>query len=241
MPVLGEPTTGALDVKGWTGASDVTEGEAMASGVTEGDTIASGVMEGETVVALTVAVGVVLGETTAKVFGVDAGTTMATVEDGSFVEGVPVRITGVGSWNTASGVADWPAVTVTVTTLPAVTVTVAGPTQELPSAVAVNKCFMTGDKTGASDSRGDSVFESGEDEASETTRVRVENLVRRIVVRVSSPVSPVRIGACVAFLVPYGVTMPEGRGSGTGAVPYGVFLGMANAAGSSDASRARLN
>lgn len=79
MPVLGEPTTGGLDVTGWIEVSDVTEGEAMASGVTEGEATASGVTEGEVtasgvtdgmIVASRMAVGVVLGETTAKVSGV---------------------------------------------------------------------------------------------------------------------------------------------------------------------------
>lgn len=210
MPVLGEPTTGGLDVTGWIEVSDVTEGEAMASGVTEGEATASGVTEGEVtasgvtdgmIVASRMAVGVVLGETTAKVSGVESGTTMATVEVGSTVEGPSVKITGVDALVTASGVADWPAVTVTVTTLLAVTVTVASP-QELASGVAVSTCFMTGDKTGASDSSGDSVFEKGEEEAPGTRRVRVAILVRRIVVRVSSPAFPVRIAASVAFLVP---------------------------------------
>lgn len=200
MPVLGEPTTGGLDVTGWIEVSDVTEGEAMASGVTEGEVTASGVTDGM-IVASRMAVGVVLGETTAKVSGVESGTTMATVEVGSTVEGPSVKITGVDALVTASGVADWPAVTVTVTTLLAVTVTVASP-QELASGVAVSTCFMTGDKTGASDSSGDSVFEKGEEVAPGTRRVRVAILVRRIVVRVSSPAFPVRIAASVAFLVP---------------------------------------
>ena len=200
MPVFGEPTTGGLDVTGWIEVSDVTEGEAMASGVTEGEVTASGVTDGM-IVASRMAVGVVLGETTAKVTGVESGTTMATVEVGSTVEGPSVKITGVDALVTASGVADWPAVTVTVTTLLAVTVTVASP-QELASGVAVSTCFMTGDKTGASDSSGDSVFEKGEEEAPGTRRVRVAILVRRIVVRVSSPAFPVRIAASVALLVP---------------------------------------
>lgn len=209
MPILGEPTTGGLDVIGWTEVSDVTEGEAMASGLTEGDSTASGVTEGM-IVASRLAVAVVLGETTAKVFGVEAGTTMAIVEDGSPVEGPSVRINGVDDLETAFGVADWPAVTVTVTTsLSAVTVTVADP-QELDAGVVLTTCLMTGDKTGASDSSGDSVFERAGDEAAPgTRRVRVATLVRRTVVRVPSPAFPVRMAASVAFLVPYGVTMAE--------------------------------
>lgn len=241
IPALGEPTTGGLDVMGRILASDVAEGETMGSGVTEGEVSdsASGVADGTTV-AFRVAVGVVLGEMTAKVFGVEAGTKMATVEDGNPVEGPSVRITDVDALETASGDADWPAVTVTVTTLSAVTVTVVGP-QELALGVAVNTCFMTGDSTGTSDSSGDSVLErgEGEEEAPGIRRVRVEILVRRMVVRASSPALPVRMGASVAFLVSYGVTMPEGNGAG--AVPYGAFLGIAMTAGSSDASRAKLN
>lgn len=211
MPILGEPTTGGLDVTGWTEVSDVTEGEDMASGVTEGDSTASGVTEGDPtasevtegmIVASRLAVAVVLGETTAKVFGVEAGTTMAIVEDGSSVEGPSVRISGVDDLETAFGVADWPAVTVTVTTLlSAVTVTVADP-QELDAGVVLTTCFMTGDKIGASDSSGDSVFERAGDEAAPgTRRVRVATLVRRTVVRVSPPTFPVRMAASVALLV----------------------------------------
>lgn len=237
IPALGEPTTGGLDVKGRISASDVTEGETMGSGVTEGEVSASGVTEGTTV-AFRVAVLVVLGETTAKVFGVETGTTMATVEDGSTVEESFVRTNGVDALETASGVADWPTVTVTVTTLSDVTVTVAAP-QELASGVAVNTCFMTGDSTGTSDSSGDWVLERGDEETPGIRRVRVAILVRRMVVGVSSPALSVRKGAAVAFLVSYGVTMAEG--SGAGAVPYGAFLGMAKTAGSSDASRAMLN
>lgn len=239
IPNLGEPTTGGLDVIGRISADDVTEGDAMGFGVIEegASASASGVTDGTTV-AFKVAVLVVLGETTAKVFGVEAGTTTARAEDDSSVEGPSVKITGVDALETASGVADWPAVTVTVTTLLAVTVTVATP-QELASGVAVNTCFMTGDLTDTSDSSGDSVFERAEEEAPGIRRVRVAILVRRMVVRVSSPAFSVRMGACVAFLVSYGVTMPEG--SAAGAVPYGAFLGMAKTAGSSDASRAKLN
>lgn len=69
--------------------------------------------------------------------------------------------------------------------------------------------------------------------------MRVATLVRRMVVRVSSPAFPVRMASSVALLVLYGVTIAEW--SGAGAVPYGAFLGMANTAGSSDASRAILN
>lgn len=167
MPILGEPTTGGLDVTGWTEVSDVTEGEAMASGVTKGDSTASVVTEGM-IVAARLAVEVRLGEKTAKVFGVEAATTTTIVEDVSSVEGPSVRINGVDASETASGVADWPAVTVTVTTLSAVTVMVAD-AQELAPGAVVSTCFMTGEKTGASDSSGDSVFESAEDEAAPGT------------------------------------------------------------------------
>lgn len=241
IPALGEPTTGGLDVIGCRLlALDVTEGEAMGAGVTEGEASASastsGVTDGTTV-TFRVVVGVFSRETTAEVFGVVVGTTTATVEDVSFVEGPLVRMTGVEALETAAGVTDWPAVTVTVTTLSAVTVTVADP-QKLASGVVVSTCFMTGDATGASDSRGDSVLErrEGDEEASETRTVRVATLVRRMVVRVSSPALFVRMGASVAFLASYGVTIPEA--SGAGAVPYGALLGIAKTAGTSDAIRA---
>lgn len=241
IPALGEPTTGGLDVIGCRLlAFGVTEGEAMGAGVTEGEASASastsGVTDGKAV-TFRVVIGVFSRETTAEVFGVEVGTTTATVEDGNFVEGPMVRMTGVEALETAAGVTDWPAVTVTVTTLSAVTVTVVAP-QKLASGVVVSKCFMTGDTTGTTDSSGDSVLERGEGDeaASETRRVRVAILVRRMVVRVSSPALFVRMGASVAFLASYVVTIPEG--SGTDAVPCGDLLGIAKTAGSSDAMRA---
>lgn len=241
IPTLGEPTMGGLDVIGSIlSTSDVTEGEAMGSGVTEGEASASvsgsGVTDGRTV-TFRVVVGVFPRETIAKVSGVEVGTTTATVEDGSSVEGRSVIITGVDALETASGVADWPAVTVTVTTLSAVTVTVVAP-QMLASGVVVSTCLMTGDSTGTSVSSGDWVLDRGEgdEEAPGKMRVRVAILVRRMVVRVSTPALSVRMGASVAFLASYGVTMAEGNGAG--AVPYGAFLGIAKTAGSSDASRA---